>query len=216
MPQLRDNLGRFTTNKKNGKNPTTNADYMKIAAFNEAVYNVTLSRKEFISRFLDPRRDINDECGYPATSNMTAERYRDLYDREAIAARVVDVLPEESWMIQPEVFETEDNEQETPFEKAWKELDNSLRGQSFYQDEKGSPVWEHLKRADKLSGVGAFGVILLGIDDGKDLREPIDGINERGEFSESPPERKLLYIRSFDESLVQITQYERDPTNPRS
>lgn len=165
--------------------------------------NVMSMRREFFSRFLDPRRDVYDECGYPKVGEPTYQTYQDLYEREAVPARVVECLPRESWQVTPLVYESEDADVITPFEQAWDALGATLRGRSWYQDEEGSVVWEYLRRADELSGIGQYGVILLGLDDGADLRD------------EAKPGRKLLFLRVFPESLAQVVQSETDPTNPR-
>lgn len=236
----------------------------------ETVNNVMTSRSQFINQFLDPRRNIDKECGYPETGAITPWLYRKLYDRESIATRVVQVMPQESWQHTPEVYEDEDSETETPFERAWDELAKSLRGDSHYKEEEGSPIWEHLKRADMLSGIGHFGVLLMGFNDGKQLWEPIDkvppdgfakditGVDTGGSKDKDSLEAKktqevaygsvtgavgtdaqytggqynpanpmapmqgdlkdkltLIFLRTFDESLVQIVQYEADISNPR-
>jgi len=173
--------------------------------FSEMVGNVLMSRSDLFKAFLDPRRDIDDDCGYPKTNEITGDKYRMLYDREAVAARVVEVMPRESWQVQPTVFETEEAEHVTPFEAAWKELHGALRGDSWYQDEEGSPIWEHLRRADELSGIGKYGVLLMGLDDGDEMSKPV----ERREGT------RLLFLRSFDEALVSIAHYEPDITSPR-
>lgn len=187
--------------------------------FLDLCMNASMSRKEMLDKLMDPRRDINDECGYPKTHTLKVQDYRDMYDREAIATRVVEVLPKESWQVQPRVFEDEDVDTETEFEKAWDELGKGLRGGSpeddkqtkkvgngsWYQQEEGSAVWEYLLRADVLSGIGSYGVLLLGVDDGKDLREPLE-----------PKEgMKLLFLRVFHEGVADITRYETDRRNPR-
>lgn len=221
--------------------------------FEAMVGNVLMARREMLTRLLDPRRSIYDECGYPAaTSTINPEIYQQQYDRNPIAARVVQVMPRESWQVQPTVYEDEDILTTTPFEARWALLPRMLRGErSYYQDEFGSPVWEVLSRADALSGIGQFGLILVGIDDGLPLNEPANGV-DTGDVVGSPtgveqqyydylgtvaaggqlnpkqkqgtaarrrvprpPERELLFLRCFPESLVQITQYESNIHNPR-
>jgi hypothetical protein len=135
-------------------------------------------RTDTLGAFLDPRRDIDAECGYPdITDTIPVEMFRRLYDREPIAARVVDLYPKESWQTLPTVYEDEDADDPTEFETAWDELNQTLMpNQSWFQDELGSPIWETLIRADILSGIGHFGLILLGLDDGRNLQEPVDGV----------------------------------------
>ncbi len=169
----------------------------------EAIANSTLIRRaDFISQMFDPRRDIDKECGYP--KDITIEQYRGLYDREGAGKRVVEFWPDESWTLRPNVFETEDPE-ETEFEKAWKELETAKH------------IFFHLHRIDVLSGIGRFGVLLLGLDDGKPLNEPVDGINpDTGEASiGSRAERKLLYLRAFDESFATVELRENDESKER-
>lgn len=174
----------------------------------ELLTNAMSMRTEWLKQFADPRKDIDDECGYPQTGTLTARRYRDMYDREPVATRVVQLYPKESWKVHPSVYEDEESEEKTEFETAWDELSKSLRsggGKSWFQDEEGSAVWEYLRRADELAGIGHYGVLLLGLDDGQELRE--EATARAG--------AKLLYMRAFDESLADITRYENDPTSPR-
>lgn len=221
MAQPRDSQGRFVSNrspdqpKKNGNgrpSPLVNEDgtvNMAIYRLEEAVYNAMLTRKEFLDELTDPRRDIASECGHPKTSEVSSIMYRNIYDRNPIAARVNDVLPEECWASPPTVYEDEDADITTEFEEAWSQLDESLRGASWFQDEEGSPIWEVLQRADKLSGVGHYGLILLGLDDGEDLSQPVK-LDAKGKSN-----LNLLFLRVFDESACPIVRREADPTNPR-
>lgn len=153
-------------------------DPMDEASMTRLVSNLTSERMEVLRRQTggqgDPRRSINAECGFPEGA-IGLDLYRNTYERNPIAKRVVEVLPHESWQTQPQVYEDEDPKVSTPFEHAWDDLGRSLRGGSLYQDEEGSPIWEYLHRVDVLSGIGHFGLILLGVDDGKDLQEPVEG-----------------------------------------
>jgi len=167
----------------------------------ELIQNTSLFRSALLQKLTGTTRDIDGECGYP--TSITAQDYHNQYERNGIAARVVDVWPEESWAVPPDIIEDESPDVETEFEKAWKELDKKLHLLSF------------LSRADKLSGVGRFGVLLLGVDDGLDLSEPIEGVSETGEMTRTSVERNLIYLRAFDESVVTIKATEQDPTNPR-
>jgi len=168
--------------------------------FANLIRNAYTSRQAWLRKLLDPRRDLDLECGYPAA--LTTADYYQLWLRGDIAARVVSVIPEETWSDDPDVYETEDAE-ETEFEKAWTELNKRLS------------VFSYLLRADVLSGIGRFGVVLIGLDDGAALNEPIEGMIETEEQAGSPPERKLLFLRPLDESLVTVKALETDLTNPR-
>lgn len=152
--------------------------------FEYMVQNVMSMQREMFNRLLDPRRDLDKECGFP--KSMDADQYWQLYNGDGIAARVCEVLPKHIWQVQPEVFEDEESDTQTPFELAWDDLCSGLRPEkSYYQDEKGNPVWNLLARADIMAGIGQYGVILLGFDDGLDLSEPVKGVEE----AYSMPER---------------------------
>lgn len=154
--------------------------------------NAIATRSNFIRQVIDGgNKDLNTECGYPDTLTAASD-FALMYAREGIGARVVDVYPKECWSKMPYIYETEDPEQVTEFEAKLKEIDTKHKLMSM------------MFRADKLSGVGRFGVILLGINDGKPLYEPVD-----------TQSNELLYIRTFDESVVTITSFETDTSNER-
>lgn len=166
------------------------------------IANFATSRAAWLSRLLDPRRDIAKECGHPI--DITIQDYHQLYERGDLGARIVDLFPMETWADVPEVYETEDSK-ETEFEKAWKELTTKL------------PVFPVLCRGDRLSGIGRFGVILLGLDDGKPLDQPLDGVEETVPdiFPASPARRKLLYLRPLSEQVATVAQIETRTISPR-
>lgn len=264
------------------------------AEVREMVANVISMRKEWIQGMSgDRRRDVARECGWPDAVEATT--YRAMFDRDPLANRVVRVMPQQCFQVTPLVYEDDSAEVSTDFEKAWDELADGLKGgKSWHGDETGSALWAELYRLDVVSGIGRFGVLLLGVDDGKALWEPLDGVadspqyatpngrdkagqvgkeptpaggaplqdNPKGgqpkTFQQPPPggdpyapkgqgggneaqywdvgsfgtpggteagepfgqkpskqKRRLLFLRSFDESLVQITQFEPDLYSPR-
>src|SRR6516164_4074109 len=77
------------------------------------VNELWMSRQEFVNRFMDPRRNSDRECGYPHLSEYTPRRYRDIYNRDPIACRVVEIMPTECWKIQPSIAETSDEDNAT-------------------------------------------------------------------------------------------------------
>lgn len=158
-----------------------------------------LIRAEFLRFMMDGPREIDSECGYPAW--LTPDHYRLMYDREGIARRVVNCEPEESWAMDPEINENEDSE-ETAFEKAVDDLNSKHN------------IWHYLQRLDVLSGIGQYGVLLLGINDGKNLNEPIDGFNDDGTVSKTN-KYQLLFMRPFSEDVVFVKTRETDTSNRR-
>ncbi len=169
--------------------------------------NIVTSRANFFREMTDPRRDIDDACGYPK-GTITAHAYQQLYDRLSTAARVVEVLPKESWQVQPVVYEEESAAVITEFEEAWTELPRQIEGEeSYYDGDRGTLIWEYLSRIDELSGVGQYGILFLGLDDGLPLSKPANLTGSR--------KSKLLYLRNFPESLAPIQKFEQNPRNPR-
>ena len=212
---------------------------------NAMIANELLARRlqGRLAELIDPRRDINKECGYPSTTDITSQMYRLLYERDPIAGRVVDIKSRACWAIQPSLFEEEDSETDTEFEVAWNELSRQLNTQSWYKEEGGSPIWEYLARADERCGIGHYGIILLGLGD-EDMSKPAPGVEEvnsapngfKGEGNnrtevrnkaqgpyclitnkkaEGGGERKMYYIRVSDESMAPVSQWEANPTSPR-
>lgn len=160
----------------------------------------SMIRSELFRFLLDGPRDIDGECGYPAV--ITPDHYNAMYEREGIARRVVDCLPEESWQMDPEVYEDEDPETETEFEKEWTAF------------QKKHNVWYMLQRIDILSGIGQYGILLIGINDGKELYEPVEGFNDDGTVDEGN-KYEVLYLRPFDETVLFVRSRQTDLNNPR-
>jgi hypothetical protein len=172
----------------------------------DLIYNAMSMRSNLWSRLLDERRDHDAECGYKRVSELSLEDYQTMYDKEGIAQRVVGVLPNESWKAQPAIYEDEDPDTTTDFESAWYDLSKRLLGdESWFDDEEGNPIWEYLHRIDVLSGIGYYGIVLLGVNDGKNLDEPL----------EPSDNNELTFMRVFTNQLAHIAAFEMDQTNPR-
>lgn len=143
----------------------------------ELLINASMARQDWMNNQIDPRRDVNDECGYPET--ITVNVCKQLYDRDSIAARVVQVFPRECWGMQPTIYEDEDSEVVTTFEQAWDTLGKNLLGEdSKFKQEHGNPIWEYFKRLDTLAGIGTFGIMLMGFDDGLPPWMPVAGFED--------------------------------------
>lgn len=183
----------------------------------ELSLNYAFNRLKYIQSLIDPNKDIYGECGYPKVGSIGIKEYKEMYTRET-GKRVVSLEPSESWKVSPTVYEVEDEDVETPFEQAWKELVANFGGVSWFSNDEGSQVISHLKRADEVSGIGRYGVLLIGYDDGKELDQPLPEIVQAVEKRVMPtqfPTRKLLYLQSYDEEQAQIESLEADPKNPR-
>lgn len=170
------------------------------AILQSMLQNTITSRRAVLEHLLNPDKDINYECGYPQVLDMSD--YKAMYDREGVGTRVVKLMPDESWAMLPKIEENQDVD-ETDFEKVWKSL------------EKERHLFHYLHRIDVLSGIGRFGILLLGINDGKKLYQPVKGINMITGEVVGKNKYKLLYLRPFDESVVTVKTKETDVSSPR-
>lgn len=188
--------------------------------WNDIIHNASATRADIMKMLTDPRRDLEAECGYPALEEaIQPALFAQLYNRDPIARRVTELFPKECFQVTPSVYETE-NKRTTEFEEAWDSLGAQLEEtanygflddgedkeqEGYFKDEEGSLIWDYLLRADILSGIGSFGVMFLGFDDGESPDQPVKP--KKG--------MKLNYIRVFSEENLQITSYNQDPTSPR-
>jgi uncharacterized protein len=147
------------------------------------------------------RRDLDRECGYPA--EPSPEQYQAMYERVGVGRRVVRIWPDECWAAYPELYESDDPGTKTEFEVAWAELEKKVQ------------PWHFLHRADTLSRIGRYGVLLLGLSDGADLAEPVRGVNRDGTPRANRAKLELLYLRAFPESQAEVTLLEGDVKSPR-
>jgi uncharacterized protein len=175
---------------------------MKRRAFTSSFLNnsVTTARSKALQQYLNPRIDMNFECRYP--DNITIQEYTQMFARNGIATRIVNVMPEECWNTYPTITETEDKA-ETAFEADWNEL------------EKNKHVLSYLQRIDVLSGVGEYGVLLLGLDDGAELSEPVQGISEKTGEKEGNAQHELLFLKALAQNVVTISEKNSDLTSAR-
>ncbi len=177
------------------------SDVPNIQAVDRMVQNAMTMRQQFLKQMFDPRRNIEEECGYPEV-NPSAMELRRMYDRHGLASRVVGLKPEECWQLDPEIRENEDSEL-TEFEDAFK----------TFQEQHN--LIHFMMRADEISGIGRYGIMLFGLDDGQQLHQPVAGISEDGTPTPRPGNHRVTFLRVFDESLVDVVDWEQDPTNPR-
>jgi len=163
---------------------------------------VMTMHRELLNRLTNAQTDIDNACNYPVS--LTIDDYKTFYDRMGLAKRAVQIWPDECWHSAPKIFE-EESPEETPFEKAWKEL------------EVKRALFSYLHKVDVLSGIGEFGVLLLGFDDGLTLDKPVAGVDQTtGEIDEKTrKETKLLYIRAYHQGVLTISKTEPNIMSPR-
>ncbi|MBW1723508.1 MAG: DUF1073 domain-containing protein [Deltaproteobacteria bacterium] len=137
---------------------------------------------------------VQDRLGHFQTVGPRGsyEDYEACYSRQDIASTIVDIPAEGSWELEPVITDSVDPGQ-SAFDKAWVEL-NSRVG-----------VIQTLVKADKLAGIGCYGVVLLGFSDGAELSQSIT-LNKNND---------LLFLRPVSEGDAIIKKLETDTTDPR-
>lgn len=145
-------------------------------------------------------RDVYTALGY--NFNPVVKEYLALYKRQDIANRIVKLPAVDTWRKPPLIIDGESR------------TDEEQPKSGFIQDIKtlveSKKLWHTLGRIDRLSGIGRFGLLLIGVKDGSSLEEPI-------EKKLTGPEG-LAYFTTFSEASVMdnlASNLEKDPTNER-
>ncbi len=141
-------------------------------------------------------RDLYEALGYK--KDLDWQDYWSKYKRHDIAKAIIDRPVRATWQGQLELIESEDA-QRTPFEQAWKDLNKQLKLRSL------------LSRVDRLTGIGRYGVLLLGLDDVSNQ----EGFIKPVKLPTEKEPRKLIYVKPFGEDSAKIDTYESNPSNPR-
>ena len=166
-------------------------DGKRIQVFSELVNRVLLASRLGMDSY-NGNRDLYQALGYK--KDLSFADFFDRYRRQDIAKAVVDRPVKSTW--QGELALIESNEvKETEFEKSWRILNREFKLKSCFA------------RLDKLTGLGRYGVLLLGLDDvvSKDAwRNPV-----------KTGDRKLYYLKPLSEATAKIARFEERATNER-
>jgi uncharacterized protein len=165
---------------------------------------IPFSRDLLAGDFDGKNRDLNAECGYPDWGQITIEDLSRMYEREGVARRVVNVLPDESWTMDPLVYENNKSEL-SDFEKKWVTFKTE------------SNAYHYLNRIDRISGVGQFGVLVIGFNDKKSLDKPASGFDlKTGGWKEDyKEEHEVIFLRPVKQPYVRVKSYNSDKQSPR-
>lgn len=183
-------MGLFTNNKKTDSIVANEKQKLL-----NTLSSVVLSRARWMSALGEQQyggdRDIYEALGYKTI--ISYEDYEARYFRQDIAKAIIDRPARLTW--KGDLFIVENLENETALEKAWIELNNSLKLESVFF------------RTDKVSRIGKYGIILLGLDDVKNrqsYQEPV-----------KPGDRKLMYAKPISECNAQIDTWVRNSSDKR-
>lgn len=196
----------------NGPDPITlskmegilrNASQIRNASWPFSGLPTSMQRGRSETAELDPRRNFAHDCGWPAF--VSVEDYKELIDREPIAAIVNGVYARESYQMEPIIEEESDANTTTDFEDTLRNLHKTMqREPSYYEGDNSNQVLQILQTFDELAGYGRYGALLIGLNDGKDLAEPVDVL--------SPPVggMQCLFMQPFPEHMARVTMFDMD------
>jgi hypothetical protein len=157
--------------------------YKKMAAMTSAL----LTRMSWLSRAgltHDGARDLYTVFGYQRDLRPTDLYMK--YRRQDIARPIVEAPCDALWTRPPVV--NSDGE----FNAAWEQL------------LKDHQIWSVINRLDYMTGYGRFAILVVGLDDGRKLSEPVRG-----------GRHKIAYLQPYSEVGVKILSYEDNPSSPR-
>lgn len=151
------------------------------------------------------KRDVYASAGYDG--EITYKKFLARYLRQDVASRIVDVFADESWRINPEILDGLDDAtalDDTEFTIAWQQIATTRMDGPITR----RGLTHYLHRLDKVSGIGTYAVLYLGLADGGD---PKAEARENG-FSDLTG---LLFASVFDEGSAEIKEIDEDPQSPR-
>lgn len=117
------------------------------------------------------------------THNDFIQKYR----RQDITKRVIDAPVNALWSDPPKITG------DTSFQKAWDDVLSQVA--LFY----------NLQRLDKLAGLGAYAIMVIGINDGGKLDQPV----------RQSKNNKILYLQPYSEGAITIDAFEQDNQSAR-
>ena len=142
-------------------------------------------------------RDTYAVLGYK--KEITFELYLARYERYHIASRIVSAPAKATWKDLPVIIPL-DNMGE-PKKAAGKKLSRLIR-----RLDKNTNLRASFERADRISGIGRYGIIVVGIKDNRKLSEPAGTIRSIED---------ILYFTPYAEGSIAIKAIEGSPNSPR-
>lgn len=146
----------------------------------------------FLGSTYGGNRDVYDVLGYK--KNLLYNDMRARYDREHIAARIVDAPAAATWSNPPVVIPEGLVGENKRFLEIWDELLLRLE------------IFSKFDRADKASGIGEYGIIYIGLRAGGAVENPV---------SRKFKADDILFLSIFAQENAQVDKFVVDPTDSR-
>lgn len=163
----------------------------RVALFRALSSNVLASRATYgNTTTFSGLRDVYAALGYPGLDGIKYSDYYSRFRRQDVAAKIVEKPVDASWRRLP-IIRGKD-ETSNAFKEVWEKL------------EKSNGIYNALIRADKISGIGQYGIILLGVNDqAENFAEPLERATE------------LLYLQPYSEENAPIKKLVSEKNDPR-
>lgn len=143
-------------------------------------------------------RDIYETLGYKKVIQF--EDYLEKYRRQDIAGKVVDLPAQDTWRKPPII---KDGDEDTTMQNPRSPF---LQGLQFLIQKRR--MWHYLQRVDRLSGIGRYGVLLIGTSGEERLSDPLQPNSLK-----TPTD--VIYLAAYSEKSAKITKLVRDPHDER-
>jgi len=137
-------------------------------------------------------RNLYQALGYP--TQLKFDDFLARYIRQDIAKAIIDRPVKATWQGPLELVEPDEPE-DTEFEEAWEDLNRRLGMKTVFS------------RVDRLTGLGQYGVLLLGLNDVSNNEGFLRPVSSRA--------TNLVYVKPFCQKSAKIETYVDDPTDER-
>lgn len=145
---------------------------------------------QFQGRTHDGDRNLYKIFGYK--DELETRDFYAMYRRFGIANRAIRAFPQATWSEAPLIYD---------------EAGQSPEDSKFVKDVndfmKKHKVYRHFERVDRLSGIGQYGVLLLGFAGDPDFSQPLMG------------KKPLVYMKPYMDTEAVISEWVTDKSNPR-
>jgi hypothetical protein len=176
----------------NGQTSSTERGRLGLPLHIEAALQSRMQLASRLGTLFDGRRNLHQLLGYKDV--LVYRDFKARYLRQHIAHRIVRYFPEATWARPPSVDEDNQQEEDTPFEAAWKALDARLH------------VMAILQRTDMLANLGRYACLLIGLKGQPDLSQPIERVR-------TPDD--VIYLAPYSEEFALVTELEKNTESPR-
>jgi len=188
-------------NPTNGSSDPMKSNMKKLSMNREvfnAVQSVLVQRSQLAAVFgqqYQGNRDIYEVLGYDKIIQYVDLEAR--YMREHIAGRIVDAPAASTWNNPPKIVPSDEDDNKKAakdFSRIWDRFT------------KRTDLFSKIERADKLAGIGEYGVLLIGLRGGGAIESPVSR-----KFSADD----IMYLSPFSQQNADIHLFVQDPTNER-